>query len=1239
MQPRPDPEPETTGPVDRDERLGEAIEAYLERAEANGPADPEEFAQGYPDLSDDLVAALEGLALVQGLVGEVNGPGHRLEEGRRVAGYRIVRELGRGGMGIVYEAVHVGLDRPVALKVLGTQAAPDSSGRRRFLNEAKTAAGLHHTHIVPVFDVGQVGGLCYYAMQRIEGSGLDRVLRVLRRDRSVAAGSSLGTGSKKSPNPAPASPGIGERSMARPVAGAALAASGLGDETMSWRGNLGGGSAWRGPEPVDDPPTFTPPRGSAYYRWVADVGRQAAEALGHAHLRGVIHRDIKPSNLLVDARGMIWVADFGLARRLADPSQTQFDSLMGTPRYMSPEQARTGALDGRSDVYSLGATLYELITLRPPFDGQSVAELIEQIKTREPVRPRRFDPRVPLDLETILLKALAKRPDDRYATADALAEDLARFLAHEPVKARRIGPIGRAVRFARRHPSLTAVSTTASALVISTATFAYVRVLDAASAAREAQGRTELANGRLQVADRQLRAAMLTVLEQDAANALLSNDANRRTRGLASLGKAAAMSPDPAARVKLRDQALAFLSMRGVEARPAIETIGRHQQGLTFVPNGRRIVALSDSGELETWDLAGRERVDSTEMPIAPPRNRPQGGRGGRGYRPGDPRIASAGDQIAVVAPEGSAVRFFDPALPEVPAEILPIKGQTVAGVLASANGRRLLVAGRASANGYPGPNSNPNRPPDGPEELRITLWDRDRPQDPRASLTPPASKLDQPFGRDRFGPLLAIAPDGSKVAAARFFESEVALWDGEGRPLPPIDVQVNATALAIGPTGLLAVAGNGGEIAIWDLSPTKPARLQGLVLHQSFVSLLRFNPSNGSILAAAGMGGGVELWDLAMHSPIAALPTREAVSDLAFSADGLTLAAGQSSSLASWSIIEPVGQHALPESGTTPRGLAFGPGDLLAIASVDATQAPAPLRLWGGPGICPPSVRAWDQARASSVGFDAQGRLIDLEADAIRWFRPPGPDPVEKFELPQDERRRPPDRKGEGSPSIPVRFAARTPDGRTLLLSRASSLSLWRADAPDTLEPLALPDPPQGYLPRVAVAALHPDGSTLFHLAHRGEVLHARPIGPDAASRKGWTLPVGQGTTLTVSPDGRTLAVAERSGSILLIDTASGLVRSTLPPAADDAAGPGECLAFSPDGRTLAVGAREQVRLWDVAGPPHPLVRLPGHRGAVRSLSFDAASRRLAAADEKAVKVWDLGPLRAELARLGIDW
>src|SRR6516164_3259453 len=182
-----------------DERLGEAIETYLALVEQGTAPEPDSFAARYPDLEEDIRAALEGLELVSGLVGQGSwysgsgqaaSPGRNSESGRRIAGYRVVRELGRGGMGTVYEAVHVGLDRPVALKVLGMHVAPDSTARRRFLNEARTTAGLHHTHIVPVFDVGQVGGLCYYAMQRIEGSGLDRVVRHLRRSRTRVKGTS-----------------------------------------------------------------------------------------------------------------------------------------------------------------------------------------------------------------------------------------------------------------------------------------------------------------------------------------------------------------------------------------------------------------------------------------------------------------------------------------------------------------------------------------------------------------------------------------------------------------------------------------------------------------------------------------------------------------------------------------------------------------------------------------------------------------------------------------------------------------------------------------------------------------------------------------------------------------------------------------------------------------------------------------------------------------------------------------
>ena len=1261
-QPGPDldgstmPPDDAGGAVDRDERLGEAIEAYLELAEGGTPPPPEDFARGYPDLGDDLLAALEGLALVEGLVGSPAGPGHRLEEGRRVAGYRIVRELGRGGMGVVYEAVHVGLDRPVALKVLGSQAAPDSSGRRRFLNEARTAAGLHHTHIVPVFDVGQVGGLCYYAMQRIEGSGLDRVLRVLRRDRTVASGSTHGSALR--PGKAGAKPLAGPHPPAdghAPGPGPSL----LGDETLSWGGERpGAGARWRlDPDAdADAEPVFLPPRGSGYYRWVADVGRQAAEALAHAHQRGIIHRDIKPSNLLVDARGMVWVADFGLARRLADPSQTQVDSLLGTPRYMSPEQARTGAIDGRADVYSLGATLYELITLRPPFDGQTAAELIDQIATREPGRPRKFDPRVPLDLETILLKALAKRAADRYAGAAELAEDLGRFLAHEPVRARRIGPVGRAWRFARRHPGASTVSVLAASLVLTTATVAYVRIDHERDRANIAAAEASRSRDAEKAKNSELRAEVVQRTEEQATNTLHSAEPKRRAKGLdlvrqaANLGRQ--MPPDPDRRVRLRDLAMAFLTLPDVEELPSIPSPDGPRRSLAFGPNGQRIAALTDDGELGVWNVATREPVGASIRPIAPAR-RSRGGRGGMGRlpMPGE-RAAMAGDQLLVVKSNEGGVSWYDLGSPQVGGDDLPIRGQTVATVLAAADGRHFLTVGQPESltvGRGAGPEPGDARPK--PEEPRICLWDRDHPETPKATLALPAARTEN--AGTRF--LLAMAPDGSRIAAARFYDSEVAIWDGngdplkdgDGRPLNPISIQGNATALALGPAGQLAVAGGGGEVALWDLSRTLPKPMPSLNFHQSFIGILRFGPDDGLMLAAASqIGTGVELWDLATHTPIAALKTAEGVTDLAFAPDGRTLAAGQSTSVALWSLVEPTGQSMLPESGDFPLALAFGPDDLLAIASADASNPAlaAPLRLWGGPGQCPVSLASWPKCRPSSVGFDGDGRMFAAEGDALRWFDPPSAEPTREVPLPADPHAdarpngRPGGRPGDGA----LRILARTASGGALLLARREGLFLWRAADPAAPTRLkfreAGPGPGQVWGAHLALA---PDGARLYHLAQQGrsQVLMARDLDAHEVHPPSWAVTTTQANMVVLSPDGRTIAVGTYPGRVELRSAADGSLAGELVPPGDDNAGPVESLAFSPDGRTVAVGGREQVRLWAVAGPPRSLVRLPGHRGSVRTLAFDPAGTRLAGADEKAVKVWDLGRLRDELGRLGLGW
>ena len=499
-----------SNPTEHEECLGEAIEAYLTLAEAGEAPDPEEFAARYPDLEMELREAFEGLALVRGLVGDSRGESGSLRAGRRVAGYRIVRELGRGGMGIVYEAVHVDLDRPVALKVLGYAAAPDSNSRRRFLNEAKTAAGLHHTYIVPVFDVGQVGSLCYYAMQRIEGSGLDRVIKLLKQTRSGPSGADP-SDSRPTPRATPGAPLTEPLTQGPDQSRAAMDRRSLTDATASWVQSSSRTSRLGIRIPPDDDLTtpYTPPTGSSYYRWVAQAGKQAAEGLAYAHRRGVIHRDIKPSNLLVDERGNTWIADFGLASRATDPGQshTHATGPVGTPRYMSPEQAAAQPVDPRTDVYSLGATLYEMLTLRPAFDGATSAEVIEQIRTKDPLPPRKITPRTPRDLETIILKAMSKRPVDRYESSEALAEDLTRYLASEPVRARRIGPVGRLIRFARRHPFSSSISATAAAIVLTVATWAYLRVLNERNTAVAAQEQTATAMKQVRAAIQHSEAA------------------------------------------------------------------------------------------------------------------------------------------------------------------------------------------------------------------------------------------------------------------------------------------------------------------------------------------------------------------------------------------------------------------------------------------------------------------------------------------------------------------------------------------------------------------------------------------------------------------------------------------------------------------------------------------------------------------------------------------------------------
>jgi serine/threonine protein kinase len=517
-----------------DPRVAAAMQQYLEALEAGAAPTREVFLAEHPDISQQLASCLDGLALVHEAARSIkdlgihDGPLTADELKLPLGDFRVLREIGRGGMGIVYEAVQLSLGRRVALKVLPLAASLDPKHLQRFKNEAQAAAALHHTNIVPVYAVGAERGVHYYSMQLIDGYSLadliDHRRQLLRK--SVApdsAGDQPTERFRPVRPPIPDYPGP-ELAPAKGKVGGTTAKPGFHDVT----------EAYIAPPPIIDvvtpsaAATKTKERSStirtaserntsAYFRTIADLIRQAALALDHAHQSGVIHRDIKPANLLLDERGNLWVTDFGLAQFQANMQLTRTGDMLGTLRYMSPEQASGDrvVLDHRTDIYSLGVTLYELLTLEPAIDGDEPHTLLRRVIDQEPRSPRVHDKHIPPELETIVLKSMAKSPTERYATAGALAEDLERWLEDKPIKARRPTLVELAARWGRRH---WAVATAAAGilavatlgLLLSTILISMAHSDTAAALGRE-KSQSEMAERQRKAADESFRQARQAV--------------------------------------------------------------------------------------------------------------------------------------------------------------------------------------------------------------------------------------------------------------------------------------------------------------------------------------------------------------------------------------------------------------------------------------------------------------------------------------------------------------------------------------------------------------------------------------------------------------------------------------------------------------------------------------------------------------------------------------------------------
>ncbi|CAN5407382.1 hypothetical protein BH10PLA2_BH10PLA2_22220 [soil metagenome] len=436
-----------------DQRLVDALREYMKDVDGGRVPDADALQAKHPEIANTLAACMEGIDIVNALASSFRG-----EEGlsdssddllpspgatRPLGDYLILRQIGRGGMGVVYEAQQLSLDRRVALKVLPFAAAMDPRHLQRFKNEAQAAAHLHHTNIVPIFGVGCERGVHYYAMQFIEGRTLAAVIQQYRR--------LLSKGKRSGHNDFASS--TSADGVSRPYTN--------GARTGPAEGHLHNLEMPMAPVSTDG--IILSP---AHFRTMARFALQAAEALEYAHQMGVVHRDIKPANLLVDPRGNLWITDFGLAHVRTNAGLTMTGDVMGTLRYMSPEQAlaRRGMIDHRTDIYSLGVTLYELLSLRPVFEGNDRQELMQQIAFNEPYPLQKINPSIPRELETIVLKAIEKNAHERYATATEFADDLRRFLEDKPIHAKRPSIPDRLRKWSRRHRAI--VSTMIGAAIL-----------------------------------------------------------------------------------------------------------------------------------------------------------------------------------------------------------------------------------------------------------------------------------------------------------------------------------------------------------------------------------------------------------------------------------------------------------------------------------------------------------------------------------------------------------------------------------------------------------------------------------------------------------------------------------------------------------------------------------------------------------------------------------------------------
>jgi WD40 repeat protein/serine/threonine protein kinase len=1164
------------------DRLAEEFVARHRRGEH---PDLAEYTDRFPQYAEQIRDLFPALVLIEQIkpdAGDRTGtytradipPGRHLE---RLGDFRILGEIGRGGMGVVYEAEQESLGRRVALKVLPGHALLDPRQLGRFKREARAAARLHHTNIVPVFGVGEQDGLHYYVMQFIRGQSLDGVLeelRRLRRSQPAVAGARPvvaddrrgGEGSNRDEASAVARSLLtGQFALHKPDPSA------VGDRPTTDE-----------PSPQPEKPAPSPPQHPTaatpsavndspavvhssdradlsslsnskhgYWQGVARVGVQVAEALAYAHGQGILHRDIKPANLLLDARGNVWVADFGLAKASEGEDVTHTGDVVGTLRYMAPERFR-GQSDPRGDIYSLGLTLYELLVLRPAFDAADRERLIRQVTEGEPPRPRQLEPRVPRDLETIVLKAIAREPSHRYPSAAALAEDLQRALEDRPIRARRVSWTGRLIRWGRRNKLVAGLL--ASLLVTLVGGFAVSTI----QWVRAEQNAERLAS--------ELYTSDMLAVQQ-------AWDAGNVERMGELLGRHVPMSGKT--------------DWRGFEWDVFDRSYKRAQPSHTFqvsdtawifaaTPDGKTLAVLvfvhapnpaDDSVEVTLWDAAtawiprtfhGTPEDFGNAITLT---------RDGSFFATGSSFFVATGSSVKPKGGQRQLIRIWNAKTGELVQEGPKNDGARVSmGALAfSPDGRKLLWG-------------------DGDE--KIFLWDHE------------TDEVKEFVGHKGLHTGVDFDPKGRWIATASL-EGTVMLWDLAARTeVHTFATLSNTTDIAFSPDGRYLAAGTESGVQMWELTRPKFRQivLEGQKNAQSLRNMISFSPDSrylasgsastirlwevesgealttlkghslevwctafldgGRMLASGGEDWTVKFWDLAealRERDVIAAHSRM-VESLAFTSDGRTLFSGGSDGrIRRWDVATggPLPPLPIPEDKRAVRGLAVT-GD--------------------GRTLCDPRTGLWDVETGRflelesfetspwpmPVAFSPNGTIVAIGGPRL-WYTTTG-------KLLQSLER---------SYRNNVNSLAFSPNGRILAWAGESlNVRLWevakgREDAP----------PLVGHKAAVMSLAFAADGASLASGSRDGTVILWDVADPEHPSfRRKLEGNTGAVWAVAYSSVGKTIASGHDDGTVKLWDPLTGRERCTLVGHTAKVCS----VAFSPDGSVLATGdAGGTIRLW----------------------------------------------------------